>query len=578
MIIEEQVSLFARGLLRSFPTMRRSIFACFVLAVLYSALSTIGYIYAHAHTITGWLDVLSPSWLIFVAFVGQVIVLFIISYVVVYIWKVMAEGKSTACLGGKPSKASMGRFGIYAAAIFAIWLIWIVPHYPGTLRDDTLAQMFQWYQVVDYYTQHPVTDTVIFGVFFSLGDFLGARESGIFIYILVQAALTSLGFAYALDYLRRNGVPVALVWALLLFYAFARVIYQPIDTMSKDALSAIFFVPAVVLMVDVIKSQGTSLSSVKQMAALCALVFCCVVTKRTMLYVFLIAFAVLVVWLLAKRAQWARVAISFLVPALCALLIWNPLVNMAVGATENRTYEMYSIPVQQITRTLISHPEALSEAEYERLGEFLDYEEAVRLYNPWRSDEVNTTEVENPNTMALLEIWVKLGVRHPASYVAAFFDLTGNWYPVLNRITYGHDSHEELESEPRMEAWSNAFFDGDRQAADDFFDSFDLNHPSWAYLLLSIEEWIDGFQSRIPLISSYGFYCFFMPILAIAYCAATRNTRGLLALAVPVALMFSFLVGPIALYWYTIPMVYIFPIILCTPIVLPQPPSSCRRT
>lgn len=41
------------------------------------------------------------------------------------------------------------------------WTVWITLHYPGAMRDDTLAQLFQYFQYAPYWTQHPVFDTLI---------------------------------------------------------------------------------------------------------------------------------------------------------------------------------------------------------------------------------------------------------------------------------------------------------------------------------------------------------------------------------------------------------------------------------
>ncbi len=560
---------FSGSYARFIASEKRYAAAAAMLACLCAGLSIIGAAYDHGHSITALADVYGSAGKAVFVFLAETVALFIVASLLMHAWHLSGSRLTGGAMGFSSGSVSRRCLLTYASILFLVWLAWIVPHYPGTLRDDTLAQMFQWYGVVEYYTQHPVTDTLLFGVFFSLGDQLGAREAGIFIYVIVQAAATALGFSFVLCYFQRAGIPRWAVWALLVFYGCARVIYQPIDTMSKDALSAVFFAPAVILMVEVLRSRGASLRNCRKMAGLCLLVFLCIVTKRTMLYVFLIAFMAIVVWLVLARRPAGRAVTAIVMPVGAALLLWNPLMNAAVGAYHNSTYEMYSVPVQQVARTLVSHPDALNEDERNRLGEFLDLDKAVSVYNPWRSDEVNRTEVADPDAFALVETWVKLGLRYPASYMAAFMDLTANWYGLTCPISFGHDSHEELVSEARMEAWAEEFFDNDKEATEHFFAGFNLGHPAWAQPILKIEERVDRLQADIPLISSYGFYCYFMPLLIAVYCILRRDARGLAAASIPLALLLSFLVGPIALYWYTIPMVYIFPIIVCLPALLP---------
>lgn len=563
------VMAFSRSYVRFIASEKRYATAAAMLACLCAGLSVVGAAYDHGHSIMALADVYGSAGKAVFVFLAEAVALFIVASLLMRAWCLFESRLTGGAMGLSSGSISCRCFLTYGGILFLVWLVWIVPHYPGTLRDDTLAQMFQWYGVVEFYTQHPVTDTLLFGAFFSLGDQLGAREAGIFIYVIVQAAATALGFSFVLCHLKRAGVPRWTVWALLAFYGCARVVYQPVDTMSKDALSAVFFAPAAILMVEVLRSEGASLKNRKKMAGLCLLVFLCIVTKRTMLYVFLVAFMAIVVWLVVARRPAGRAVMAIAMPVAAALLLWNPLMNAAAGAYHNNTYEMYSVPVQQIARTLVSHPDALNEDERDRLGEFLDSDKAVSVYNPWRSDEVNRTEVDDPNAVALVETWIKLGLRYPATYLAAFMDLTANWYGLTCPINFGHDSHEELVSEARMEAWTEEFFGDDKEAAERFFGGFSLEHPVWSQPILRVEERIDRLQAATPLLSSYGFYCFFMPLLVAVYCILRKDARGLAAASIPLALLLSFLVGPIALYWYTIPMIYIFPIIICLPVLLP---------
>lgn len=514
----------------------------------------------------------------------------------------------------KPIPITAKRLFGFAALLFILWLPWLIFHYPGTMRDDTLPQLFQWYSLIPYYTQHPVTDTLVFGAFMSLGDLLGSRTLGLFIYILLQAAATATVFSLILCYARSHGAPKVVFVLAFLFFAFSRTIYQPIDTMSKDALNGIFFVLCFVGFVEIVRSNQAILKKPWFLISYGLSIIFCIATKRTMLYVLLIAFFAYFIYLILKTIRQRRIsceslhdekqaksayiscdhssnnsrpsektilstrhhatkklllyASSVTIPIVIAVLIWTPALNTATNADNNSTNEMYSIPVQQIIKTIKDHPETLSPEERQQLESFINVDQACEVYNPHRSDEATGCIVDKRNFVSCLPLWISLGFEHPASYSSAFMSLTANWFGINNQINYGHDSNEELLNEQRLDFWASFF--PNREAENQFFSTLNLSHPEELQLGTSLLELLDRIQAKIFALSSYGLYCMIIPLLFLIYAlTAKRNKGSLICFAfIPIALILSFLVGPIALYWYTIPAVYAAPLIVMLPFIL----------
>lgn len=498
----------------------------------------------------------------------------------------------------------------FAALLFILWLPWLIFHFPGTMRDDTLPQLFQWYSLIPYYTQHPVTDTLIFGTFMSLGDSLGSRSLGLFIYILAQAAVTATVFSLVLCYARSFGTPRAVFILAFLFFAFSRTIYQPIDTMSKDALNGIFFTLCILGFVEIIRSNQAILRKPWFVIGYGFSLILCIATKRTMLYVLLIAFFTYFIYLIIQMLRQKRNDSTFIrnraqnnaehihknrennntlpkelskkhttkpllpfvamtiIPLAVAVFIWTPIVNAATNAYNNSTNEMYSVPVQQMINTIKEHPNALSTEEQQQLESFINIEQACSVYNPHRSDEATNYIVDKRSFPPCIPLWISLGFEYPAFYSNAFMSLTANWFGLDNSISYGHDSNEELLSEQRLEFWSSFF--PNREAANQFLSTLDLSHPEELQPATSLLERLDHWQTKIFAISSYGLYCMIIPLLFLIYAFTAKQNKGRLICITfaPLALIVSFLVGPIALYWYTIPAVYIAPLIVMCPFIL----------
>lgn len=475
--------------------------------------------------------------------------------------------------GGDSERRPLTRrqLGLCALLLFAAWLPWILSHYPGTMRDDTVPQLFQWYGIYMYYTQHPLIDTFVFGLFFSLGDLLGSKTLGLFIYIVLQAALSSLLFTWVISYLWKRGVGKLVIALVLVYYAFSRVVYQPIDAMSKDSLNGLLSVVVFLGLIEVIRTDLGALRDLRFSVPLALCLMLCVATKRTLLYILLAFCMVYLVKLLIQRRDARRFALVCILPILVSGFVVVPTINRVVGADENETYEMYSIPTQQIVRTLISHPDALSESEYERLANYIDIDAARESYNYMRADDA-LLKVEDgaPFLSSCLDIWIKLGIKYPDSYFAAWLGLAGRWFSFTTMIDYGHDSGVELYDGPHMSNW-RAFFSKDRvtpNIADEFLADFDFDRIEALQPLTDVLEKGDDLQRGIYAISSYGLYCTFLPLLAFVWALVAKNWRCVLFSLLFVISTLSLLVGPLTLYWYTVPTVWVMPLLMCAPTIL----------
>lgn len=482
-------------------------------------------------------------------------------------------------------------FVLCAAVMLACWLIWIVPHWPGTMRDDSIPQYLQWKGFVGYYTQHPILDTFCFGAFWSLGEALGDPLHGLFIFLLVQALITALCFAGVLLYLRRRGVPRAFCVAALVFYACCRVIYQPVDTMSKDAWNGWLFVLACLMVFEAIRTRGVSLRAPRALAVTVIVLFLCIATKRAMMYIVVPALILGALALAVRRAGASnvmRMALAALLPAALFLGIWNPLVGTLTNADDpdnaaryelpTSSNEMLSIPLQQVFGAIADHPDALDATVRAALERYMDLDRALDLYTPWRSDDVMFRIYPDADVRDLLSVWVDLGLRYPESYAKAFMNLTGRWYSFSITIDYGHDLEDELLNDVRISNWSVFFPDGGTQEAEEVLSRFRSDRPAVLEAAYRLTERLDGIQARhLRPFVSFGMYCFALPLLTALWAAARRSGRAALMCAVPLLLVISFLVGPIALYWYTVPIAYICPLMLAIPF-LAAPARSSGQT
>ena len=106
-----------------------------------------------------------------------------------------------------------------------------------------------------------------------------------------------------------------------------------------------------------------------------------------------------------------------------AYFLFSAGLTAILGAEDSENQEMLTVPIQQMARVYRYDKESLTEEEMETLYEIIP-EDALRFYTPKVSDGVkiwfrNDAFAENPAKYGRL--WLKLGLKHPFTYLNAWF-------------------------------------------------------------------------------------------------------------------------------------------------------------
>lgn len=466
-----------------------------------------------------------------------------------------------------PSKADTWRtsergfYGICLACMLVCWGIWLCAHYPGAVRDDTITQYFQSEGLFTYYTQHPIFSTLCFGIFWKFGLALGNAWLGLFIFLWVQAIITANVFAYILLRLRQMGAPRFMIILALGILSLLRTIYQPLLTMSKDAWNAWMFILVVFYIFEIIASKGAWLKKWQHILVFTLVMFCCIASKRTMLYVCAPALVVIaIVFFVRKNHLAGRVLVALAAPVLLLYAIWNPLIDIVLEPIHTGSNEIYSVFEQQIFYTLKLHPDALSADDEALLAESYDIDAAVNSYNPWRSDEVTNTLKPTKSLSGVLSVWAKLGIRYPLEYFKAFWNLAGEWFSLTDKIMFDDDL-DNIESEAEIQIFTSIVGEDPLQTLGE------VPKLSDGIFTRTVEK-LDDKQTEIIPFTSYGFSCTFIPFVFIVYALSRKKANLAIFAILPFMLVVSFMAGPIALYWYTIPACFLMPVLLVLPCTL----------
>lgn len=493
------------------------------------------------------------------------------------------------------STSLRARFLPYLLTLAIAWLPWLILTWPGSMRDDTLAQYLQSSGLHHYYTQHPLFDTLTFGLFWHIGSALGSPLIGQALYTVTQAVLLAAGCALLLCYIHKIGSPRWLIGLGLVYLATNYVVVGAITTMGKDSLHAVFYLPLAVLFVEACLTRGSVLARRPVAFAFVILLFATIVSKRTALIIVLCAGCCLLAVCTpkgARRRAFACLAVAIVV----AQGVWTPLSAAATHANRSPGREVWGLVTQPVARLAHDDPSAIDKVQRRRLNAIMDLDWAAAGINPHRTDETFRTLREHPRPttaqqLAALQVWAQLGLAHPTEYATAYAGVTRGWWDPRVNFAYPTDS-DYLFTPSYLRQWASFLTEGAwKHTSDGDADTVaaerlaaiehDLaplrgtsDKPQWQKnILRAIHRWARS-DGRVGvrkgnLLTSMALYVTWIPLAAglalVVRPARRRYGPALAAYGLLAFTVLSLYASPVALFWYPIPVFLTLPLFVVLP-------------
>ena len=405
------------------------------LSVGFSLLYVVGFSINHYHDLTAVIG----SWTAFlkclIAFIGMSLIfyaLFIIFFDKAINADLTARRVIFDSILNNNTKAFIWRWII----VFICWIPYLVVYMPGLLLPDTTAQIAQAMGDTKFTSHHPVFMTGLFGIFIRFGVLLGSANTGVLLYSLFQMLLAAATYSYVISHMAKHNVHGFIRVFTFIFFALYPVHAFYAISMWKDTIFSVVFMLLILKMVDMIACPEEFFTGKKNtlvFALLCAALF---LTRHNGLYIVLILLPVL---LLIFREHWKRISAIIFVFAVSFVALQA--INVAIDVQKGSVGEAFSIPLQQIARTVAAHGESLPENDRRLIDSILPYEELPGLYIPTLSDPVKDVfdaTVFESGKSAYIKLWWRLLARYPVTYLEAFLCQThGYWYPDIDEWIAG---------------------------------------------------------------------------------------------------------------------------------------------
>ena len=324
------------------------------------------------------------------------------------------------------------------AIIFACWLPYILLLYPGVMWYDTSNQLLQWNHLPNLFTSgqltdhHPVFDTAIFGLFVQFGNLLGSGDYGIFLYSLVQSAITACAMAYCLQYMRRIGATYRLVMASLLFICLFPIFPMYSSGMVKDSLFLPVFVLFAIQVAQVVRGRGEAMVRPLPWTIFLITALLLSLTKKTGVYIVL-AVGLLLLLAISNKAR-LRIVAVWAIAAVVMMVVLPKVVFPVANIQPGGKQEMLAIPFQQSARLMRDHGKELNQEQREAIQNVLGENVAERYLNI-SADPVKGFVWDSNKDQYLkpyLKTWLEGLVQHPVTYVEAYVGVEYAWLALPN--------------------------------------------------------------------------------------------------------------------------------------------------
>lgn len=450
-----------------------------------------------------------------------------------------------------------------AGLLLACWLPYLLLMYPGNLSNDTTGQLTMFYTLMGHgerwiTAQHPVFDTLVFGAitypFYAAGHF----RLGVFC-LHLPAGAAHRGFVWGRLRVDQEApeCPRQPGRLGLGFMALCPIVPIMVCSLSKDTFFSWVYLIWLVFFSDCVVCGHVDKRHFVVLAVSGALM---VLTKKYGFFVAVLSLIVLAISFALKRGRRSALA-SLLLVAVVGFTygVCLPVLSTVTDASPADRADTLIVPVQQVAMAYSRYPENFSSEDLETVSQFVGI--ATIDSGNWYQTNSDTIKIigdlsipggfTDEQVARFLEVWVRMGLKHPGAYVDGWLTLESPLF-TFEAFLPMFDSEWHTWADP------NVIPDA----------CFDKAEP-FAQLSVQISDWYSWLVA-VPVLKLFlapSLYALIIPAYFLV--SVLRRKKALLPVLAPVIVTFlGLLISPMVqpnpeTMRYLMPFVYTTPVLLC---------------
>lgn len=319
--------------------------------------------------------------------------------------------------------------------LILLWLPSYIFCFPGIMiPGDNGNQIIDMFNTISsgnmqISAHHPVLHTVLLGGSIWIGHtFIGSDVIGYGLFTGLQGIVFIFAVSYAIHYLYTLGIPFNIRFIIVCFIGLNPMFSNMLVTTTKDVFYAAFLLLFIVELAKEMKGQGRILLLI--IFATGAILF-----RNEGIYVLFAALLIAAIFNRKYRLGIISLALLFL-HLLIGRVIY-PNLHIKPGSVR----EVLSVPMQTMARYIIGHEGDWTEEEERAILKIQIIEDEEAWYEPNSVDSIKNLSAmrignnfTNKEVITYLKTWIRLGMRHPLTYIDGFLDMK-NQYMYPSRFT-----------------------------------------------------------------------------------------------------------------------------------------------
>lgn len=523
-----------------------------ILALIMAVVNSIAYFYHYYGNLDLMFNPIYQIFKVLIFIIGQSLMFYyIFSYISQFFIKLRKKdykNKITEYIFEKhPIKCT-----IIFLLILYIPLIFIT--FPGDMSPDGFDELKQFYHIntwsVSYLNlldeniyinnHHSVIHTIIIGVINEIGNRLASPNIGLFLNVLVQIMFTIFVLTYSIKAMKDLKVPIPVRIGVLLFYGFSGFILIPSTAIYKDVpFSLLVLLYSTMLMKIVCKDkvENKEIITISIVALLMSLM-----AKKGIYALILVSICLLFLKNISKLNK-----IVLTTPIILYFLL-DSIIFPSLGITPGSSREMLSIPLQQVSRTVVYHDDELSKTDKQTINEIIEYDQIKEKYNAKNADPIKNelfkkdyTEDEMSN---FIKLYISLFFKYPKTYIDAFLNNTSGYFYLGRTVGPGGYSTDEFRMTSSKITYSKSEWRKD--------------------IMKSIDKIYDLIQ-KVPVINLIYVLAIYIwiPIYSVFYVISKKDKEKIIPLIPAIVMILFLLVSPVNNNRrYVFPLIYTVPMIV----------------
>lgn len=326
------------------------------------------------------------------------------------------------------------------------WLGHIVVKYPASFCWDASYQLDQGMGSVPLTAHHPVFHTMLMSWFVKLGRVMGSTNVGIFLFVVVEAVVLALIFAYGIRLLVEMKARKWTILLSMILCGASPFIIGYVGTVIKDVYFSAFCVLYILLLGEYCLRRDVFTRDVKRPLLLVLSCVGMVLFRNNGIYMIAPTVLLLVIRELRGRRGHYGKMIVLMVMSVVIPLAASGLIKKIYQPIPGSKAEALSLPLQQTARFVKYHEDEVTEEEKQIIDQVVDYDILAENYKPHISDPIKSHYnwgATGEDLKAYFKVWFQQFLKEPVCYVNSVLEQNIYLvYPEYSNYAYYIDCNE----------------------------------------------------------------------------------------------------------------------------------------